>query len=386
MLSQSGRMEISMKKKLIAILSIISIINVFSFNLNAAELDSRNSECLNAAIQFISRISQDLPLFFDWKSAEPINEKYLYDETGKVKKAIIYNVYNNSIDKGYIILDCNTYKILEFSKNNSPYGELLNRYIKEKKITNIQDEYFIYSPGTHAVAIKSTSSTQYSVYEFTNDPSVGIDLYSEKSSAIPSQTVANAVTIIDENAINTAEISPLATGVHSKILTGVPDASYTISCIPTAIGNVIGYWDTHGYSNLISASNTIYDAINEVNSNLIAVCGNNTTNSAIPTATQNYCKASGRYPNNFTVTNVWSPSYSSFSSQIDYSRPALIGFASGNNYYNGGAHMTAGMGYYYDDAFPNEKYIYVHDAWSSTPTNYMVLWSSYNDFMAKIVP
>ena len=81
---------------IIAILSIISIINVFSFNLNAAELDSRNSECLNAAIQFISRISQDLPLFFDWKSAEPINEKYLYDETGKVKKAIIYNVYKGS--------------------------------------------------------------------------------------------------------------------------------------------------------------------------------------------------------------------------------------------------------------------------------------------------
>lgn len=105
-------------------------------------------------------------------------------------------------------------------------------------------------------------------------------------------------------------VVPYSTGVHYKALT-VPDANYTISCIPTAIGNVIGYWDNNGY-------------------------------------------------------------------------PALVGVASSGPY--GGAHMTTGVGYYYEDTLP-DKYVIVHDAWTSTPTDYYLKWdSSYNDFISKIVP
>lgn len=375
-----------MLKRLLSVFVVCGILlSTLSLMANATVVDSQGCECLVYANQFISRISQSLPLFFDWKSAEPGNGQYLYDATGKMTVAMIFDVSCDGIDKGYVIVDYSSYEIIEFSKSASPYGELLDHYISEKKIASIQDKYYIYSPGTHAVAIKSLISNQYSVYDFTKDTSVSIDLHSKNNSTISNPIKASVLPIIVENAIKTKGVIPLATGVHYKILTGVPDASYTISCIPTAIGNVIGYWDTHGYPNLISSSKTIYNAISEVNGNLIAACGNNTSNSAIPAATQAYCRASGRYPNNFTVTNMWNPSYSSFKSQISSGNPALVGFASGNSYY-GGAHMTAGMGYYYDDAFPNEKYIYVHDAWSTTAADYMVLWSSYNDFMAKIVP
>ncbi len=228
----------------------------------------------------------------------------------------------------------------------------------EKGLINNSGEYYIYYPGFHAVAIKPDNNEKYKVYEFTNDDSVKIKLS----------------TTIDQNKSlqNDSNISPLSTGVHYKVLLGVPDANYTDSCIPTAIGNIIGYWDTHGYPNLIISPKSITNAINEINSNLISECGNNTSNSAIPDATQNYCRSTSRYPARFTVTNLWNPTFGTYMSQITYNRPTLVGFASNGPY--GGAHMTTGVGYYYDDAFPNEKYIYVHDAWPSTSIDYMVLW------------
>lgn len=125
--------------------------------------------------------------------------------------------------------------------------------------------------------------------------------------------------------------------------------------------------------------------MDDINNRLIAIAGNNTTNSAIPGATEGYCRVYGRYPYNFTVTNISAPSYSQMQTEIDAGRPCLVGFGASGPY--GGGHMTAGVGYYYDNAFPNDKYVIVHDAWSTTPVDCQRLWSSsYNDFIAKIVP
>lgn len=359
-----------MKRRLIVSLISLFVLFSFVFNVSALDLSTANSKYEQAAEVFAKRISKDITIFSDWKSVTLSDELYLYNETGDSIKAVLYEVYCNGVNSGYIIVDYSTINIIEFSTDASPYGTLLASYKKEKGLSRNMGEYCVYSPGVHAYAAKTSSASKYVVYNFVDDQSVSIDLSVDKS--------------ISTYSLNNTQITPLSTGVHSKILSGVPDANYTTSCIPTAIGNVIGYWDTHGYSNLIVSPNTIYNAIAEINTNLIAACGSNTNNAGIPTATQNYCRSAGRYPNNFTVTNVTNPSYSTFTTQITNNRPTLVGFASGGPYV--GAHMTAGVGYYYDDAFPNEKYIYVHDAWSSTSVNYFVLWGSYNDFISKIVP
>lgn len=47
--------------------------------------------------------------------------------------------------------------------------------------------------------------------------------------------------------------------------------------------------------------------------------------------------------------------------------------------------MTVGIGYYYEIVSP-DRYVYVHDAWATTPVDYFVMWSSYNDFITKVNP
>lgn len=172
---------------------------------------------------------------------------------------------------------------------------------------------------------------------------------------------------------------------YSKIISGVPDytATNNIPCIPTAIGNVIGYWDTHGYPNLMTG--TSQAMLTEIN-NLMGC--NNQNSSVIKTTVEGYCHQNNRYPNNFTVTSIHNPTFNQFKSQIVYNRPTLVGFSTAFQGYNSNqniAHMTTGVGYYYTLG-STDRYIYVHDGWPTTAVDYFVKWGAYNDYIHTIVP
>jgi hypothetical protein len=359
-------------KKVIFLSVTVLIIVFFTSSSFAAIPESESCKYQDSAFGFASRISENLGQFSEWKEIVLENEKNLYDYTGSKINAVSYEVSGKDGTKlGYIIVDTATRAVVEFSKNESPYGDILEDFKEVKGLVgNDLYGYSIYYPGHHLFAVRTEDSCDYRVLDFT------------RYQALKMETK----TLTDKTSMEIVDSHDLIrnSGEHYKLLSGVPDANYTIRCIPTAIGNIIGYWDTHGYPNLIISPNTIYSAITEVNNNLIIKCGNNVTNDAIPDATRWYCRAAGRYPNRFNVTNIWNPSYAQYKSQIDNNRPALVGFTSAGPY--SGAHMTAGVGYYYDDWFPQYKYVYVHDAWSSTPVNYFVLWGSYNDFIATIIP
>lgn len=341
----------------------LSSFSIASFA-NSLEKDEHKAQ----AIEFMKRISSSLPEYQAWEDASIKFKANLYSPESESVTALLYDVENKDTGFcGYLIMDYSSRLVLEFSAGISPYNEYLDLY-KIKKFEKIKPEKvsLVYTPGTYAIKVKLIDQKDEKLYYFTEDPKVSINIKTPKPPAA-----------------NKKSITPLGTDVHYKAISGVPDYAWTYGCIPTAIANVIGYWDSHGYSNLVTG--LVISMIDEINNRLIAIAGNNATNSAIPGATQGYCRASGRYPSNFTVTNIWSPSYSQMQVEIDANRPCLVGFGSSGPY--GATHMTAGVGYYYDDAFPSEKYVIVHDAWGSTPVDCQRLWSSsYNDFIAKIVP
>ena len=296
-------------------LKTIIVVFVVSFLFNYFSLigyANSNEKYYVKACEFTERISNSLSGFNLWKDATVKFKANLYPPTTDSISAILYDIESKSNGLcGYIIMDYNTLQVLEFSRGLSPYGEYLDIY-KAKKFEKIKPtkESLVYTPGGHAIKVKLPNEENEQLLYFTRDIDVSISLSYSKME-------------IDQS------FTPQGTGVHTKIISGVPDYPYTFSCIPTAIGNVLGYWDSHGYPNLMIMP--LMD-IQEINNRLIDIAGNNTSNSAIPGATQGYCRTPARYPNNFTVTNIWSPSYSQMQIEIDANRPCLVGFASSGPY------------------------------------------------------
>lgn len=50
----------------------------------------------------------------------------------------------------------------------------------------------------------------------------------------------------------------------SKYLNGVGDVNWHLGCAPSAAANIVIYWDTTGYSNLITSNQTNNDVIAEL--------------------------------------------------------------------------------------------------------------------------
>jgi hypothetical protein len=360
-----------MNKKISLLIVILLIVITLPICANAVTSDG--DDINQKASAFISQISDSLPEFSHWKDSQVYARKNLYRLQDLELGYALYEMNLNGEPCGYLIIDIRKQKVVEFSSGVSPYRQFLDEYRKIKLAdVAIEQEKLVYSPGIRAIAINKAGSKETEIIRFMDDTSVTV-----KVAGISRMSLNESLAASDSTNSGGAILS-----VHYKLISGVPDADYYISCIPTALGNVIGYWDTHGYSNLIVSPNDIYDAISEINDRLIDAVGNNTSNSGIPPAMEGYCHA--RYPSNFDVTNIWSPAYSTYTYQIGCNRPTLVGFGPGSPYGSGG-HMTTGVGYYWQD-YIEDKYTIVHDAWDPADDCYQLWDSDYNDFIAKIIP
>ena len=325
-------------KKAVAI-SFALIIVLFA-SLNQSSVLAYNSKTIENSFY---ELAANVPGFEKWVDAQYTDVALL-----KVDNDIFYTLYTVESSKdescGYFICDASG-SIIEFSRNTSPYDKVLKTL--SSKECKTENTILLYQPGFHGVLqsdgtveLVCGDNSNCERYDDMNSPSKGNDL-------------------------------------EFNMISGVPDYPNTVSCIPTAIGNVIGYWDSHGYPNLVTTSTSSF--ISEISSYMTS----NTANTYIPTAVHTYCHQSGRYPNNFTATNIWSPTYAQFRAEINAGRPCLVGFSSGGYY--SGAHMTCGVGYYYVVSTTTE-YLYVHDANSMTAFDFFVQWTSHNDFIGRIVP
>lgn len=333
-----------MKKKM-ALLLTIALILISALPCSAMATDKRLT--LESQINHFSRI----PGFEDWSNCTLVDNGILFSSDDNIYRHFTIESIVSSENIGYVI--CNDqFEIIEFSRYRSPYCDYYEKCadgVLNRKILKA-----FYEPGFHGLI----SGDQIQVIECDDLVNDSFDEVIETA--------------------NEADASILRGSVDKyKVISGVPNYPYTASCIPTAIGNILGYWDSHGYPNLMTGS---YSAmINEISS----LMGVNTANANIPKAVHQYCHKNGRYPNKFTATNISKPQFTQLKPEIDAGRPTLVGFAKGGAY--SGAHMTACIGYYYEIT-SSARYIYVHDGGHHSG-DYFVQWNgTYNDFIGKIVP
>jgi hypothetical protein len=177
-----------------------------------------------------------------------------------------------------------------------------------------------------------------------------------------------------------------------SLIEGMPDwnqfwGSYGCysGCAPTAGTNVVGYWDSHGYGNLIDGGNW-QAAVDEMRNRMGTECtadgGGSTNVGNISPGINSYAGAHGysfaseMWCNGCSVT----PSYDRYRGQIDADRPLVVDVIGHSQY---GNHSVAGVGYE-----TNGSYMIIHDNWSSTAQDvYLHYGSGYSQiFLHPVTP
>jgi len=337
---------------------IVTVSMLLAAGLCGATASAENAESIvkdkacAEALSFVEKTAVNIPDFSIWSNAEIESTETLYEPSGQEVTALNFNVAQNGVIVGYFIMDIDTLKIVEFAKLVSPY-------YSEEKTEGVK---YLYAPLEHIA-----------VYPGEEDAVILKSVKIDEASALEAAKNDTALSVA------AGGVTPKGSGVVYRYISGVPDYQQVISCIPTAIGIVVGYWDAHGYPDLFSDS---YSAMITAISNLMdSQNGGHTSNNNIPYGAETYCHQT--YPNDFDCTNIWGPAFGQVASEILASRPCLVGFASGSGYF-GSTHMTACVGYYYETT-ETDRYIIIHDGTYGNGDIY-TLWGSYNDFMAKIVP
>lgn len=263
---------------------------------------------------FVNSIASEKEDFSYWNGLNLIKAYDLYNVSGNEKEAELYYVGEKGI--GYIIISVNG-AILEFANGLPAYDRYTGTYSKA-----------MYQNGGYFIAISDQI----------------VRLYADGSIVKTSIQQPRAILDMDANL----------------------QGQYW--CIPTAIANIMWYWNSNGFLGLTDGS---FSAVQEEITNIM---GNSVTaNSGIASAVAVYTSYRGRTGSASSI----SATYSSIVSEINAGRPCLLGFAVGGGY--SAAHMTACCGYY-TTSYGN--FAVVVDGHSSS--HVYRTWGSYNDYVGRI--
>lgn len=136
--------------------------------------------------------------------------------------------------------------------------------------------------------------------------------------------------------------------LNSNILSNVPTSLVSNSshlCIPCAITNTAGYWCIIGFTQFNCATASTQETAACQVQAIMQTAGVNghTSNSNIPLGFSIFNHIDGNTTYTLAATNCWGNQnafdWGSIVQEINAGRPCLLGFATGNSYYNG-AHMT----------------------------------------------
>lgn len=310
-----------MKKVISTVLSIFLFVNLFTVSVYADEKCSKEEI---VATDFVENIS----LFDEFSSWNESSVEYAYDlyeeDLTTIANKLFY-IINDNIYEGYLIVDCQTYSVVEFSVGSSPYDN-----------------------------IEKNADTSY-VYIYQNCISMcyfGNNYYFVNSDGSLS---------FYRNEFNTRTYYPNLQGSYN--------------CIVAAISNIIWHYGMNGYSSLISGM-SFTDVKDEVDYIINYYGGYDNDN--IPDTIEDYVYSYSSY--SVSSYNQWNPTFSNVYYEV-LNRPCLLGFAPGTGSYDPTVgHMTMCVG---TATISGQNYVKVIDG-HSTSIVYR-LWGSYNDFMSKVI-
>lgn len=299
-------------RRILSVLLLLCIVLIQGIPIivHAAE-NSSLSETVEAFVDYVANNEQS---FHSWNSLSVSKAYDLYDITGVIKRAELYYIRNPGC--GYVIISTDG-TILEFANGLPAYDKFCGTYTKA-----------MYDKGGYFLDVSGAI----------------VRLYSDGSVVKTSDSQSR--TILD--------------------MTANLQGSYW--CIPTAIANIMWYWNAHGFPGLADGS------FSGVQEEITGIMGSSvTSNSGIASAVAVYTSSKMRTGSARSI----SATYASIVSEINAGRPCLLGFANGGGYSS--AHMTACCGYYttsYGD------FAVVVDGHSSSRV--YRTWGTYNDYVGQI--
>jgi hypothetical protein len=358
----------------------------------------------------IKEISGSIADLSEWKDATVKLSTVYYDLDGK-KSAYSFNVIKNKQQVGCILISAtkDNSPVLEFSKGKvtNEITELTSRSksLVQERANEIKSEStdkeeltvgemkplylgptFYYAEYNltdnrgktkEKVTVDLASST---IVNF-NKSNVSIPVgekdyfynstYLKQQQEIRKQNANIQWTTLEKEMADSSSYSA-ASSVDKKI-SGVPYYLWRDGCSPTAAGMVLGYWDTHGYSNFPGETTLIDNLANAMGTEWP---GDGSTwpwniDDGIVTVCQKY-----KYPR-FTASNDYLLTWTKVKNEVNANRPFVLSMQSGgigsgwSQAY--GDHSVTCMGYY-DGSI---EYVYIHDTWNKN-THYLGYgsWSS----------
>ncbi len=165
-----------------------------------------------------------------WKMASFSEKKTLYDLEGKVD-SYLFQLQNGNQELGYIIVrqKNNNLSITESTREGgNPY-----KYVKEEE-------------SIYAGPLK--------YYQRKNDELIDLNT---------SKVIENLGLARDfgNKKVNNYSVSPQKTmmvgeEIYNSRILDVPDFTWYVGCVPTAIGNIVSYWSQNGFPNLHQSTET----------------------------------------------------------------------------------------------------------------------------------
>jgi len=356
----------------------------------------------------IKEISGSVSNLSEWKYATLKLSTVYYDLDGK-KSAYSFNVIENKQQVGHIFISAtkDNYPVLEFSKSKIPneISEFTtrSRSLVQERVDKINLEStdkeeliigeikplylgptFYYAEYTLIDTKGKTKEKVIVDLPFTtivdfNESNVNVPVdekdyffnntYLQQQQEMRIQNANTQWAALEKEMADSSSYSATSSVEYS--ISGVPYYPWRDGCSPTAAGMVLGYWDSHGYSNFPSRDYLIDALADAMGTNWP---GNGATwpwniDNGIETVCDTY-----NYPN-FQASNDYYVSWSEVKTEVNANRPFVLSMLNGGTAIgcsqDYGEHSVTCMGYYDGST----DYVLLHDTWSTTTTRYLAFGS-----------
>jgi hypothetical protein len=346
-------------KNLFLMLCVMLLITSISTNIYAEENNFFGDFQEAVKIDNLKNEISQINSFEIWKQGKINFDSVIYDSVGNLKLNL-YSVINDEGVIGYMLTDIKTNVIVEFAIGESPYESYIQRN-NEKTILADNDLKLIKDAGNYF-----TTENNFETIE-------SLRLNSENRNALDAVNRT-----LEEQTLN---IQPLGEVINVTIIKGVPDEynnGTTPGCGPVSGINLVKYWDTKGYPNLVLSSDTkqsLYDRLyNSMLSFPVPFSGGQ-----VATLPENYGTGLDRFFRscnaNYGVSVdadyfVSNTDFSKLRTEVNNNRPGTILYFGDDQYKQ---HYVTFVGYCQE--LDGQNMYIVRDLWSTTPTDIYRNWN-----------
>ncbi|WP_135605144.1 C39 family peptidase [Methanococcoides sp. NM1] len=348
------------------------------------------------ASYYVRYIPSFMENFQGWQEATVEQSEVYYDLDGK-KSAYAFNVIENGQYAGYILVSAtkDNYPILEFSKGKTPnaIAELTTRsetMAKERANKNklsigkarplylgatfYYKEYPLIDAHGKTVDSVVVDLTAPSIVDFTE---LQMEIPIGEGDLLQQQQMKKEEASVQWDALEERMLMESTT--TESTLSGslgyiydVPNYLWHVGCSPTAAAMVLGYWDIHGYPNILLSSDEkplIEELAAAMETSDWPRPDGGTWPWDIDNGIETVCKNHGY--SNFDASNDYYVSWNEVKTEVDGNRPFVINMlqgGTGSGYSQPyGDHRVTCIGY----SDGTEDYVFIHDTWDTENHHYI---------------